>query len=582
MYARHATPTFACREGFGAAQRDYQSSLGRHLDLLHEILESTAAAYPDASAVADRLNRVTYAELATMTTSVANGLLSLDIQRGDRVAIWLPNQIEMVSALFGAMRAGGIAVPTNALLKAPQVAHIMRDSGAQVLVTTTARYSELQREAVGLAGLRAVVTVSGPAHAAAGQAAVVAWDQLMDAPSRKGPRCIDSDVAALFYTSGSTGRPKGVILSHRNMVTGARSVAGYLGNTPNDRLLALLSCSFDYGFSQLTTAFTAGASVVLLDYRLPQEVMLTLEREHITGLAAVPPIWIQLADLRWPDAVRTKLRYLTSSGGALPQATLARLRGELPGSRIFLMYGLTEAFRSTYLPPDELDRRPHSIGKAIPGAEVLVLRPDGTECAVDEPGELVHRGALVSLGYWNDPELTKQRFRPIPSVPGELPLPETAVWSGDVVRRDQEGFLYFVGRRDELIKSSGVRISPTEIEVEAYETGLVREAVAIGVPHDRLGQAIALVVAPATGEATDTDQLLGALRRRLPRYMIPLTVEWLDSLPRNTNGKIDRAHLRNELSARFIAATQCSSESSDPAAGVVGPPHRVNRSTSID
>jgi acyl-CoA synthetase (AMP-forming)/AMP-acid ligase II len=201
-----------------------------------------------------------------------------------------------------------------------------------------------------------------------------------------------------------------------------------------------------------------------------------------------------------------------------------------------------------------VDRRPDSIGKAIPGAEIRVLRPDGSECGVDEPGELVHRGALVSLGYWNDPERTAERFRPIPPSPAGIPTPEIAVWSGDVVRRDAEGFLYFIGRRDEMIKTSGLRVSPTEIEEEAYATGFVGDAVAVGVPHERLGQAIVLTVSPAPGTAGDSDALLAALRRRLPRYMVPLAVEWRDALPRNANGKVDRARLRSELREHTAAS----------------------------
>jgi acyl-CoA ligase (AMP-forming) (exosortase A-associated) len=521
------------------------------LDLLHETLEATAAVRPDAPAIADRLTRLAYADLAGATASVAHGLLALGLRRGDRVAVWLPKQVEKVSALFGIMRASGIAVPANALLKAPQVAHILRDSGARVLVTTTARCADLQREATEFDSLRAIVTVDGPTTAAPNRCVTVTWDQLITAPPRQAPRCIDSDVAALFYTSGSTGRPKGVVLSHRNLVTGARSVSSYLGNTPDDRLLAVLSLGFDYGFSQLSTSFAVGASVVLLDYVLPREVLLTLERERITGLAAVPPIWIQLAELRWPEGTRETLRYITNSGGAMPLATLTKLREALPRTRVFLMYGLTEAFRSTYLPPEEIERRPDSIGKAIPAAEVMVFRPDGTPCDADEPGELVHRGALVSLGYWRDPVSTAERFRPVPPVVPGVPLPELAVWSGDIVRRDNEGFLYFIGRRDDMIKTSGYRLSPTEVEEEAYSTGLVRDAVAIGVPHSRLGQAIVLVAAAPPGVLADTDVLLDALRRRLPRYMVPLAVDWRDSLPRSATGKFDRARLRLDLSVSF-------------------------------
>jgi acyl-CoA ligase (AMP-forming) (exosortase A-associated) len=521
------------------------------LDLLHEMLESTAARQPDAQALTDRSGTLTYSQVEAGVEAAAAGLTDLGLRRGDRVAVWLPKRSEKAIAIYGAMRAGGIAVPINAVLKAPQVAHILRDSGAKVLVTMAGRLGDLAREIPDLAGLRASVTVDEPAPGKPPPCVTVRWSELLSAPPQAAPPTIDTDVAALFYTSGSTGKPKGVVLSHRNMVVGARSVSSYLGNTPDDRLLAVLSFSFDYGFSQLSTTFAVGASVVLLDYMLPQEVMLTLERERITGLAAVPPIWIQLADLRWPEGVRHHLRYITNSGGAMPGSTLAKLRHALPQTRVFLMYGLTEAFRSTYLPPEEVDRRPDSIGKAIPGAEILVLRPDGTPCAAGEPGELVHRGALVGLGYWNDPERTAERFRPVPSTAPGRPQPELAVWSGDIVRRDADGFLYFIGRRDEMVKTSGYRVSPTEVEEEAYATGLVADAVAVGIPHARLGHGIVLVASPTSGAEPDTESVLAALRRRLPRYMVPLAVEWRESLPRNANGKFDRERLRRELADHF-------------------------------
>jgi len=518
------------------------------------MLEVTAAARPAAPALTDRSGTLTYGQVANAVEAAAAGLIALGLRRGDRVAVWLPKRSEKVISLFAAMRSGCVAVPVNALLKAPQVAHILRDSGARALVTTAARLSDLAREMPDLIDLRIVITVDDSAHAKSYLGATLSWQQLLAAPDQRLPPIIDNDVAAIFYTSGSTGKPKGVVLSHRNMVAGVRSVSSYLDNTPDDRLLAVLSFSFDYGFSQLSTAFAVGASVVMLDYLMPQEVLLTLERERITGLAAVPPIWIQLAELRWPEGVRETLRYVTNSGGAMPGTTLARLRQELPQTRVFLMYGLTEAFRSTYLPPEEVDRRPGSIGKAIPGAEVLVLRADGSTCDVDEPGELVHRGALVSLGYWNDPERTAERFRPIAPVLHGLPQPEYAVWSGDIVRRDAEGFLYFIGRRDEMIKTSGYRVSPTEVEEEAHATAFVADAVAVGVPHARLGQGIVLVASVPQGGRADTDSLLAALRRRLPRYMVPLVVDWRGALPRLANGKFDRAQLRQELAVRFADA----------------------------
>jgi acyl-CoA ligase (AMP-forming) (exosortase A-associated) len=349
-------------------------------------------------------------------------------------------------------------------------------------------------------------------------------------------------MAAILYTSGSTGRPKGVVLSHRNLVAGAASVASYLGNTPADRLLAVLPLSFDYGLSQLTTAFHSGASCVLMNYLAPRDILDAVQEHGITGLAAIPPLWMQLAQLHWPRD--TTLRYLTNSGGSMPRATVAALRGALPAARLYLMYGLTEAFRSTYLPPEEIERRPCSIGRAIPNAEILVLRPDGTRCAPDEPGELVHRGALVALGYWNDPARTAERFRPLPAACG-LPLPEIAVWSGDTVRMDADGYLYFIGRRDEMIKVSGYRISPAEVEeVLAAHPGVL-EAVAFGVPHPLTGDAVAAAVRVA-GDGPDAATLLAHCRRQLPSYMVPASIAaGCDPLPRNANGKFDRMALRN-------------------------------------
>jgi acyl-CoA ligase (AMP-forming) (exosortase A-associated) len=336
------------------------------------------------------------------------------------------------------------------------------------------------------------------------------------------------------------------------MVAGAQSVAQYLENHEGDRILSALPLSFDAGFSQLTTAFHVGASVTLINYLVPRDIVTAVEHERITGLTAVPPLWIQLAQLKWPEAARNCLRYIANTGGRMPKATLDALRAALPKTLAFLMYGLTESFRSTYLPPAELDRRPDSIGKAIPNAEVLVVREDGTPCAPGEPGELVHRGALVSLGYWNDPEKTAERFKPAPGQPEGLTMPEIAVWSGDTVRKDEDGFLYFISRRDEMIKTSGYRVSPTEVEEVIYATKLVGEAAALGVPHPVLGQAIVVVATARNGARLEPDELLVECRQRLPAFMVPARIITREgSLPRNPNGKIDRKLMAEELQDLF-------------------------------
>jgi len=338
------------------------------------------------------------------------------------------------------------------------------------------------------------------------------------------------------------------VLSHRNMVAGAASVASYLENRPDDTILAALPLSFDAGFSQLTTAFHVGARVVLINYLLPRDVLNAVAKHRVTGLTAVPPLWIQLSQLAWPADITTHLRYFANTGGRMPEDTLRMLRAQLPKTRPFLMYGLTEAFRSTYLPPEEVDRRPDSIGKAIPNAEILVLRDDGTPCEPDEPGELVHRGALVGMGYWNDVAKTAERYRPLPGRASGLVMPEIAVFSGDTVRRDADGFLYFIGRRDEMIKTSGYRVSPTEIEEVIYDTRKVGECAAFGIPHPVLGHAIVVAVTPPPNGTVDEVALVTQCRERLPIYMLPWKFHVRHgSLPRNPNGKIDRKAIAIEF-----------------------------------
>lgn len=532
--------------------------------LLCDLLDRSADLRGESTALVSGKASLSYADLAAEVRAFAAALASLDVARGARVGIWIEKRTETVVATWGAARAGAVFVPVNPLLKAEQAAYIARDCNVEVLVTTVQRAASLLALGEPVPDLRHIVVVGASADdplpeagavAAGGGARVVRWEALHAAASkREAPArpILDVDLAAILYTSGSTGRPKGVVLSHRNIVEGAHSVSTYLRNTPEDRILAVLPLSFDYGMSQLTTAFLVGATAVLHNYLLPQDVLRALVRERITGLAAVPPLWIQLAALDWPESIDGHLRYFTNSGGAMPTATLAELRKRVPHARPYLMYGLTEAFRSTYLPPEEVDRRPTSMGKAIPNAEVLVVREDGTECDPGEPGELVHRGALVSLGYWNDPEKTAERFRPLPGQRKELVLPEIAVWSGDTVKKDDEGFLYFVSRRDEMIKTSGYRVSPTEVEEAVYASGRVAEVAAFGVEHPALGQAIVLVAMPADGQAADTAALLAECRDRLPAYMVPLRVDWVEGpLPRNANGKIDRKQLAGERKGMF-------------------------------
>jgi acyl-CoA ligase (AMP-forming) (exosortase A-associated) len=498
--------------------------------LIHDLIQTQAERAPEAVALVDRAHSVTYGTLWREVCGLSRALCSRGLERGDRVAVYLEKRPEAVVALFAASAAGGVFVPINPQLKPHQVAHILGDSGARFLVSSRDRLATLQL------GTATPIAIDG-----------VEWPAMLCGAEAATHPVLDIDMAAILYTSGSTGLPKGVVLSHRNLLVGAESVAHYLGLHAADRVLALLPLSFDAGLSQVTTAFAVGARTVLYNYLLPNDVPRAVAEHGVTVLTGVPPLWIRLAELEWSERARAGLRLIANTGGHLPRPVLQRLRERLPGATPFLMYGLTEAFRSTYLDPAEVDRRIDSIGKAIPNAEILVVRPDGTPCDADEPGELVHRGALVALGYWNDPVRTAERFRPAPGQPAGLPNPELAVWSGDLVRRDADGFLYFLGRRDDMIKTSGYRVSPTEIEDVLYASGLVGEAAAIGVPHAVLGQAIVAVVAPVAGGTVDVAAVEGLLKRELPLYMVPSLIEVRSSLPRNPNGKIDRAGLAREL-----------------------------------
>jgi len=535
--------------------------------LLSQLIAVSAHRTPNAVALTSGAASLTYAEMEQAVTQLACGLLALGLARGERVAIYLEKRFETVIASFGAPAAGGVFVPVNPLLKPEQVAFILQDCNVRVLLTSPDRLALLRDTLAQCPDLRHVV-VTEPAtgrlpdlptlhHALP----VVRWSELLGNAPASGHRVIDTDMAAILYTSGSTGKPKGVVLSHRNMVAGAKSVASYLENNSDDTLLAALPLSFDAGFSQLTTAFHTGARVVLLNYLMPRDVLKAMEREKVTGLTAVPPLYIQLTQLQWPAAIDTHLRYFANTGGRMPRETLNLLRKRVPGAKPFLMYGLTEAFRSTYLPPEEVDRRPDSIGKAIPNAEILVLRDDGSPCGPNEPGELVHRGALVGQGYWNDAAKTAERYKLLATgAPGReagLQLPEYAVFSGDTVRMDEDGFLYFIGRRDEMMKTSGYRVSPTEVEEILYATKLVGECVAFGVDHATLGQAIQVIAtAPESPASPSADgdpaaALLAQCKAHMPAYMVPSGIAFVEGpLPRNPNGKIDRKTLSTEWTAR--------------------------------
>lgn len=515
--------------------------------LIHQMLRTSALRRPAKEALVHGEERLSYAEFDRRVRGLAAGLRQAGVERGDRVGVHLEPSIAQCVSVFGISRSGGVFVPIHHVLFPEQVAHIASDCRMKGLITTGARLPALGRALRDLPPLEFVVVVRGE-DAPGPLLATRAFEELCGMPSPREWRdvAIGKDLAAILYTSGSTGKPKGVMLSHEQIMAGSTIVSSYLEITESERILAVLPFSFDAGLNQLMTGVQQGATVVLTTFLFGREIVETLLRERITGLAGVPTLWGLLAQ---PSSGLNRqplphLRYATNTGGRLPESVLHTLRRALPSTRIFLMYGLTEAFRSTYLPPEELDRRPDSIGKAIPDTEILVVGPEGRSCGPGEVGELVHRGPTVSMGYWGQPELTARILRPHPWLPAEVCSGERVCYSGDLVRADEEGFLYFVGRRDNMIKVSGFRVSPSEIEEVLFQSGQVREAAVIGVPDEILGEVVKAFVVPQEGVAPDPDALVSFCGKRLPRHMVPRSIETLDTLPKTSSGKVDYPELR--------------------------------------
>lgn len=472
---------------------------------------------------------------------LAGRLMEAGLGPGDRVAIVLPKSAAECVAIFAVSMAGGVFVPVNPALLDDQVRHIVADCGARIVLSEPARVDrlapvvdDLNPKPVFIDARFSMEAVDGP-YAGTGRKGVF-------------HQTIGEDLAAILYTSGSTGRPKGVMLSHRNLVAGARIVRTYLEIGARDRLLSVLPLSFDYGLNQLLTVVEQGATLVMCTFRMGDDLVRALRDNEITGLAGVPSIWAILTRAA-PSLSKTPLphlRYITNSGGAVPSATVKRLRELVPDTRIFLMYGLTEAFRSTYLPPEDIDRKPTSIGRAIPECEVFVLTRDGKRAAPGEQGILVHRGPTVSLGYWNRPEDTAAVLRQNPFRPAAAGG-DVVCYSGDLVTMDEEGYLYFVARDDAMIKSAGFRISPSEVEEVLMATGHFAQAAVIGLKDEWTGQRVHAVGIPS-GEPIPASDVLKGLAGRLPSHMLPKSIEWVDELPVTGNGKVDYKKLVAERS----------------------------------
>ncbi len=508
--------------------------------LLHQIYEDHLATHKENVAIRDREHSFSYGELERAVKNFMEQLRSKNYSKGSRVAILLPKSFDFIVSVLAASRLGLVFIPVNPNLKSDQVLQIIKDSNSSALIVSQSKLVILGQDFRDNIGNCETLVV--------GRQLFLEKSNPVDGEIHSYPTdIVETDLAALFYTSGSTGKPKGVMITHRNLITGAKCVASYLNNHRDDKILAALPFSFDAGFSQITTSLLVGAELILFDFLTGPQLMAALIEYKITGLTAVPPIYMALSSTTIPERATQCLRYFANTGGKLPVPILTTLRQLFPSTKPYLMYGLTEAFRSTYLVPEQVELRPESIGKGIPGEEILVVNARNEICEDYEIGELVHRGRLVSQGYWRNPQKTAFRFRDLSIVKGYENFNEKVVFSGDQVYRDKEGYLFFVGRLDGMIKTSGYRISPEEIEESVYKSKLVQEVVAIGVEDQKLGQRIEIICYANNG-ANDTKtkrDILNYCREKMPAYMIPHEV-YLTSkkLPKNSNGKLDRALLK--------------------------------------
>jgi long-chain acyl-CoA synthetase len=497
---------------------------------LESFLEESARRVPDKVALVCGDERRTYAELEADSNRFARGLLGLGVQKGDRVAISLENSPEAVIAFFGVIQAGAAAVLLNTLTKREKFGMLLADSGAKVLVVHAKRLEEIGPSD------RTVVVV-GPVPAGT---AFDRWDDVLAAqdPKAIGAGGSERDLACLLYTSGSTGAPKGVMHTHLSLSTAMRTIAGYLEARESDVVISVLPLSFGYGLTQLLPTFLAGGTLVAeRSFAFPQVTLQRMASLRCTGFAMVPTIASILLQNDLSKFDLSSLRYLTNAGAGIPPELLRNLRKRLPWVRIFPMYGQTECIRVTYLPPEEVDRRPASVGRGMANQEMWIVDEEGRRLGPGNTGELVVRGPHLMSGYWNREKATAEKLRPGPTAG------ERVLFTGDVFRVDADGWYYFVSRKDDIIKTRGEKVSPREVEDVLASLEGVAAAAIVGVPDPLLGQAVKAFVVKKPGADLDERAVLRHCARRLEEFAIPKSVEFLEDLPKTPNSKVDKQAL---------------------------------------
>jgi acyl-CoA ligase (AMP-forming) (exosortase A-associated) len=514
--------------------------------LLHHFLEKSAQEFPEKVALIHRTERWTYQDIDQKANQVANLLRAQGIRRGDRVAIFLDNSIESVVSLFGILKADAVFLMLSPMLKPSKLTYILNDCQATALITHTDKNNITSGTFGSVSSLEFVLFVGNKEKISIGAPRPISWNEIdflnPQPVTRNLQPNIDLDLATIIYTSGSTGNPKGVMLTHLNMISAATSITTYLENIPEDIIIDVLPLSFDYGLYQVLMAFKFGGTVVLeKSFTYPYEVIKQMVKERVTGFPGVPTIFailLQMEDFKRYDL--SSLRYITNTAASLPVEHIQRLRTIFPQARLYSMYGLTECKRVSYLPPEELDHRPGSVGRGMPNEEIWVVNEKGNRVGPGVVGELVVRGSNVMRGYWRDPETTERVLKPGP-LPGEKVL-----YTGDLFKMDEEGFLYFVGRKDDMIKTRGERVSPKEVENAIYGLEGVVEVAVIPVFDDILGQAIKAFVVQRNGYPMTEKDVLRQCKKELEEFAIPKYIELRASLPKTSSGKIDKLALKQE------------------------------------
>jgi amino acid adenylation domain-containing protein len=513
--------------------------------LVHHFLEQSALRSPDKVALIFQNERFTYRQIDERANQLAHALINAGLKKGDRVSLFLDNSPETVIALFGVLKAGGVFSTLSATLKTKKLEYILDNSEASFLISHWQKNEIVAQAVTSISSLKAVIMCGeqkNPLPARAAAPCFIGWDTFIHPQPVSPPEmpCIDVDLANIIYTSGSTGNPKGVMMTHLNMVSAATSITQYLGNKETDIILNVLPLSFDYGLYQIIMAFKFGGTVVLeKSFAYPYVVIDKMIKERVTGFPGVPTIFallLQLKDLKKYSFQH--LRYITNTGAALPVNHIKALRDIFPHVKIYSMYGLTECKRVSYLPPEEIDRRPTSVGRGMPNEEVYIVNDKGERAGPGLVGELVVRGSNVMRGYWKSPEETDQVLKP-GLYPGEKVL-----YTGDLFKMDEEGYLYFVGRKDDLIKTRGERVSPKEVENTLHEIKGVAEAAVIAIPDEILGNAIKAFIIPTNGSTLTEKDILKYCSENLESFAVPKHIAFIDSFPKTSSGKIDKKALK--------------------------------------